>query len=84
MTGCTSISDTTYPRGSTVSCDVCRKSSLEDDEYFFHCAECRYDKCMACSSGVSTTDQGKAVRIKNVSLAEAEAAQDGKYRTMCL
>jgi hypothetical protein len=39
-----------YPTHSTVRCDLCKTSPLEQQEWFHHCVECKFDLCISCEN----------------------------------
>jgi hypothetical protein len=46
-----------YELLGTPVCDICRKSDLQDHDYFFHCKTCQYDLCKKCSATPKLIDQ---------------------------
>ena len=43
--------------GLTVSCDSCGQENLQEELYFHHCGQCKYDLCSKCDSGLAASDK---------------------------
>ena len=45
-------------------CDICKKNSLDEEMFFYHCKECAFDFCTSCETS----------RYKNIHNFREEAA----------